>query len=320
MGYCARRHSRVQNRLKGHTNFRVYKFGGLNVRSEFELSLADPVAAKHGFAIDVEIHLCALDELSLGEPVDISKSNDFFFYVSDNLAFRIQNGQSISIGCTTQTSNSDINLYLIGSAWGVLCHQRCLLPLHCSAVTNGGLAIAFCGPSGMGKSTLAAGLTQRGFAHLCDDVAMLELVGDQVQFTPVEKGLKLWRDATDTLQIPRGPRVGTEPDLDKYYVDMPDSQAKATYGLGVIYILSQSTNSEITITPLSGIEKFRIFLENIYRYEWATQIRDSQELISQVFQLLDHIEIYQFSRPKNMMKFAEGLDMLAAHMKSRGKN
>ena len=297
--------------------FRDYLFAGLKVRSEVEIALAKLLPSGTSFVPDVEIRLCAPEKIPAENGLVDSKPQDFSFRASDNLAFRIRGGREIIIGCTPETPHSDINLYLIGSAWGVLCHQRNLLPLHCSAVMAGHGCVAFCGPSGIGKSTLAAGLAKYGYTHICDDVATLELVQHGIRFQPVEKGLKLWRDAADALNIVRGPRVGSHPDLDKYYVSLPTNAAAADFSVHTMYLLKCSKDGTMAINPVNGMARFEVFLHNIYRYEWAVLIRDPAELFLQVSALLEHIEIFEFTRPRDLAKFGDGLKMLSAHIKTR---
>jgi hypothetical protein len=52
--------------------------------------------------------------------------------------------------------------------------------LHASAVLYEGAAVAFCGTSGTGKSTLAHALAQRGHARAADDFLVLD-VGERVE-------------------------------------------------------------------------------------------------------------------------------------------
>lgn len=53
-------------------------------------------------------------------------------------------------------------------------HTRGLEALHASAVLSGGRVYAFCGPSGMGKSTLVDAFRQRGYALWADDALVLD--------------------------------------------------------------------------------------------------------------------------------------------------
>ena len=89
-------------------------------------------------------------------------------------------------------------LYLLGSARGALLHQRGLLPLHANAVVLAGRAIAFCGHSGAGKSTIAAWFHDRGDPILADDICAVDgaATGEIIAYPGVPR-LRLWRDALE---------------------------------------------------------------------------------------------------------------------------
>jgi hypothetical protein len=62
--------------------------------------------------------------------------------------------------------------------------ERGDLALHAAVLARDGRAVAFCGASMRGKSTIAAELAARGYALLGDDSAVLSLDGDD--------GLRVW--------------------------------------------------------------------------------------------------------------------------------
>lgn len=67
----------------------------------------------------------------------------------------------------------DAGSYLLGPILGLLLRLRGVTCLHGSAVDIGGRAIAFVGPPGVGKSTTAAALGERGCEVISDDVIAL---------------------------------------------------------------------------------------------------------------------------------------------------
>jgi hypothetical protein len=74
--------------------------------------------------------------------------------------------------------------------------RRGRLLLHASAVHVPGIgALAFAGPTGRGKSTLAAALASRGGRILSDDCLALEPCARGLQVLPAYPGLRLWPDA-----------------------------------------------------------------------------------------------------------------------------
>lgn len=80
--------------------------------------------------------------------------------------------------------------------------------LHASAVVLAGEALALAGPSGRGKSTLAAHLGARGAQVLTDDCLVLRESGDAWRAFPFDQGIRLSRDSVRAAL--RGPVEGTE--------------------------------------------------------------------------------------------------------------
>ena len=115
---------------------------------------------------------------------------------------------------------ADIPIFILGTVFGILLHQREQIVLHASAVRVNGKAVLFCGPSGAGKSTLAAALAQRGYPLVTDDFCTLTVDGAGAPLVhPDGRQLKLWAQAIDRLDLAqqRGERV--RDCLEKYYVE-----------------------------------------------------------------------------------------------------
>jgi len=76
--------------------------------------------------------------------------------VEDVARYLIKDGAQIVVEPRPGTPLANVRLFLLGSAMGMLIHQRGLLPLHGNSIEIDGCAFAFVGQSGAGKSTLAA--------------------------------------------------------------------------------------------------------------------------------------------------------------------
>ena len=294
-----------------------YLISGLHVQSEFRLSTAPPMELQIGGVPDVRIEFCD-DVGTPPEPHFASNSmeareRDFVFRPCSELAFRIRDGAHISIARGADVHDVDINLFLVGSAWGVLCHQRGLLPLHCSAVRMGGGAVAFTGKSGAGKSTLAAGLARRGYVHLCDDVGVIADARGQMCLHPMPKGLKLWRDAADALGLELGPRVSADPALAKFHVSLPRQASEPPAEIVALYELVE-TDGDCRITRRRGSAHFEGLYSSIYRLEWLNMLRDPGDVFRHVAKLPPRFPMFEFARPRDMARFDGGLDVLETHM------
>ena len=109
------------------------------------------------------------------------------------------------------------------------------LVLHASAVGTVSGAVVFSGPSGSGKSSLAAEFAQRGCCVMADDFVLLREHGDGFSVVPSYPGLRLWPDSAEVL---RG----------------PDSSLTSLYDGGEKQrVVSEALRTEPTDAPLAAI-------------------------------------------------------------------
>jgi hypothetical protein len=76
--------------------------------------------------------------------------------------------------------------------------------LHAASVLTPAGAVALLGPSGSGKSSLAAALARPGAQVLGDDCLPLRVDGEWVKVRPGYPGLRLWGDVRDRLGLREG--------------------------------------------------------------------------------------------------------------------
>ena len=297
-----------------------YVIAGLQVASELPIPAAD--RGQHEFGSDIDV------TIKLGEPprpLANAKYRDEWLEIGDReavlrpktgLAFAVRDGSEITVHRTPDIADSDVHLFLVGSVWGLLCHQRRILPLHCSAIELDGRAIAFTGVSGAGKSTLAAGLSKRGYLHLCDDVCVLEQAGKAVRLLPMPKGIKLWGDASEALDVARGAAISSDRALDKFYVSLPEYEGREELDISALYVLAYDDTKSPGICALTGSDKFQEVLASLYRYHWMTMMRDPAEVFEQVAAAVRTLRVFRFSRPREMSRFDEGAALLQGHMRT----
>jgi hypothetical protein len=103
--------------------------------------------------------------------------------------------REIAIIAELRTAKSTVDHLLVDQIWPRIIAHAGQLVVHASAVETDQGAILFAGPSGRGKSTLAASLHQRGYPLLGDDAIVIRSDGCMA----VYPSLRLFPDSIRTL-------------------------------------------------------------------------------------------------------------------------
>jgi hypothetical protein len=131
---------------------------------------------------------------------------------------------------------------LFGQALPLVATLQGLELFHASAAVINGHAVGFVGPSGAGKTSLAAHLTARGAALLTDDVLSLECREDRVLAYPGVRMANVAREQLDSLSPAARARLGRVIGLtEKVHMEvanMPGEPAR----LDALYFVERGTN------------------------------------------------------------------------------
>ena len=142
-----------------------YRVSGLSVASE--IALPGLIAGGPERTAQVTIRRGPVPEslraASASGPTWQIAGKQFLLRIPDIARFLLTDGSEIVVAPETEAGAADIPIFILGTAFGILLHQREHIVLHASAVRVGDKAVLFCGSSGAGKSTLAAALAQRGY-------------------------------------------------------------------------------------------------------------------------------------------------------------
>jgi hypothetical protein len=108
-------------------------------------------------------------------------------------------GRSIAWHAPPGTRAETVRHLLLDQVLPAVAFEHSLIGLHASAVIIGGAAIAFGGPAGRGKSTLAASFAVDGHAVVTDDCLMMEWRRPEPRAVPSYPSLRLWRRTAKRL-------------------------------------------------------------------------------------------------------------------------
>ena len=155
-----------------------YRVSGLSVSSD--IALPGLIAGAPERAPQVTIRRGPVPESlpgpSASGPTWQIAGRQFLFRIPDIARFLLTDGSEILFAPESDETSADIPIFILGSAFGILLHQRQQIVIHASAVRVGKKAVLFCGQSGAGKSTMAAALAQRGFPLVTEDVCAIAAI------------------------------------------------------------------------------------------------------------------------------------------------
>jgi hypothetical protein len=234
--------------------------------------------------------------------------------------YLISDGREIVIDPAAGASERHVRLFLLGSAFGALLHQRGVVPLHANAIEIDGHAVAFAGHSGAGKSTLAAWFHDQGYRVLADDVCVIRFdeAGRPLAFPGIPR-LRLWREALEAGGRTAEEYVRSFDDMDKY--DVPTrarTEAAAAIPLSRIYMLAKAEpgGEGPSVQRITGAESVNAIVSNTYRGAYVKTIGRTGDHLMQCLRIARAVKVYGARRAWGFDRFDEQARMLEHHARS----
>ena len=232
--------------------------------------------------------------------------------------FLICDGRRIIIERSAGAQDDDVRLFLQGSALGALLHQRHAIVLHGSAVIVDGMAVAFVGPSGIGKSTLAVAFSRRGAPVLTDDlcVAWPQRASGQILVEPGFQDSKLWLDSLQHLDIDATGLRKIRSSLEKRALPLGAAFAGCAAPLKRIYVLRASNDVQLSIVNLQGAQKFDALKNQTYRAQFLDGLGVKPAHFRNALLLAQQVPIAVIERPRGVFRLEELVARVTADLQA----
>ncbi len=188
-----------------------------------------------------------------------------------------------------------LNQFILSEALGMILYQRGFFLLHASAVDIGGSAIVLAGMPGVGKSTTAATLLQRGHTVLSDDMVALDLKREQVLVLPGFDNMKVSPATAKALGYE--PRLLPEvfPGSMKRLLKQTGAIAAAPLPLKSVYILR--AGGDLRFTRLTGAGAFIPLLQF---FPCPSALLQQLTYLRQCEELCKRVPIIEVQCPRNL--------------------
>lgn len=226
----------------------------------------------------------------------------------------VSEGSEILVEPRDGAGEADVRLLLLGWGFGALLHQRDILPLHASAVAVEDGCVAFCAPSGTGKSTTAAHLVQRGYRLMDDNIVALRMEADTPMAAPGYPELKLvghalreWERRALSSRY-ASERKGGKSAL--YIGDLFESKPRI---LRRLYVLFRGASRDFDISPLKGASLFHALAQNTFCARFARAMGKGADHFEALKRLARAVPVYSAAIPARDFPPREVARRLEAH-------
>lgn len=240
-----------------------YKAYGLLIQSELCLPELIPSSFE---TPDVCIHLAAHGETFAADFGTVQEdtvrgvriTQDFVSAFWPGVGeFTVRRGEEIVVTPAEGVDHAILRLPLLSAVLAILLHQRGFMVLHASAVEVGNKAVAFLGPKGQGKSSIAATLYARGHRIITDDVLAVRIQDGKATALPAFPHVKLWRGVAAAV-LDEAQHRDISPlyeGIDKGFCLVGDRFVEEPIELHQIYVLADGvtplTDTPVTDTPVT---------------------------------------------------------------------
>jgi hypothetical protein len=223
---------------------------------------------------------------------------DFRLTIENIATYRVQNGSVVTVYPFSDVDQASIQLFLNGSVFGALLHQRGIIPFHGCSFEQNHKGIILCGYSGAGKSSVTAAFCQQGARFINDDITPVTIDESGFWIMPIRTKIKLWNDALTALSIETENLEKIRPSMQKFYVPV-ENNSQDKQELNTLIVLGIHDNDRYEVMRPAGMEKFNLLRSHIYRKIYLKGMpKAERNLFSQLLKLSQSVDVLHVLRPQ----------------------
>lgn len=305
-----------------------YLICGLSVVSDAPLPGASATQTAAAESPDVVIRLADLPA-TLTDPDVIGSTwqagaGRFLLNAPGLLRLQVNDGREILVAPAAGQTLDDVSPFIFSTGFAALLHQRRRLALHAATVAWRGRAIALCGPTGAGKSTLAAALCRAGGAFIGDDIAAIDFAADGRPMVVADgRRHRLWADAIKQMGLAdrQGPAVRR--DVQKFHVSSPEGDCLAQAPLAAVVVLRERLPRKTLRDPvmhrLDMVDAAPTLRAEVYRKTLARKLGLDAPLFLQIARLLPQVPVWRLERNFGFDAMDDVVQLILANLDGTGE-
>lgn len=291
----------------------LYRIYGLNIKSYREIK--ELVAIKKTSDIDIEL---VSEEIPIEKKKLLDEERWLYysetismFRIRDNAIYLIENGNRIVVEEFKNCNAETLKTFLLGTALGLCLKQRNIVAMHGSSILIGNNVVICTGKSGAGKSTITNSFREKGFKFLADDVSALDILNENtIIVNPAYPQQKICKDIMEKMGYEKELFKLIDECRGKYVIPARESFVYDAKKLTAICEISISDDPDVNIQEITGVEKLKVIIKNIYRQEIFLREGMKSCYFKNILNIAKNILVYKIFRPKDKLTVDEQIDII----------
>ena len=290
-----------------------YKVYGLIVESDIEIPELLSIDNNEN-KIDIKITKDTIPK----EVIEKIPSYSWFKYDVNSMVFTVKNigsfyiydGKNIVVQPSENADNQGIKTFILGTSFGMILLQRNKVAIHGGAILIGENAIILTGQSGAGKSTLTNAFRQYKYPFMADDVCSTIKFQDEIFIEPAYPQQKICRDAMEKMGYRIDDFKLIDEDREKYVIPTHESFVKEKRKLQAVFEIQPYDGEEVKIEEVSGGEKMKTILRNIYRIEIISPHGIPPAYFKKVINIAKNTLVFRIKRPRGQFSVDRQIELI----------
>jgi len=247
------------------------------------------------------------EEVTASKPYFAAEGSRFWMNIPDVARVLVRDGTEIVYEPEPGVDQDTLLLFLLGSGLGALMIQRQALVMHANGINVDGRVVLCMGPSGIGKSTLAAAFAQRRYQLFADDVCPIDPDG---LLHPGAATIKLWDQSARHFEIDTGPLRRVRPELEKFDFPVSDVLSAEPLPVGLFVELAEHDEDRFDVTPVTGADTYAVLRRNSYRLEFVYAMNLLKPHFQACARIASNVPVIRVTRPKAGMDVNGLMDVI----------
>jgi len=287
----------------------MFRYAAFGLIIDSPIEIPELVPCEDSPDVQISLGLVPYDDHQTSITYVISQ-NKFAFKINDLAKFLVRNGNEIIIEPLPSADFQTLRVYLLGTAFGVLLIQRCLVPIHGSAIEINSKAVILTGNCGAGKSTLASWFLKSGFNYLSDDISVISMENNIPFVSSSFEQRRVNLDSALMLGFDVESLTPACSHDEKFIIKTPHQFISNPIHLSSIIQIEEASISEVTIEKIKGIKKIHTIVENVYCSILFDELGFSDEFFNHCVEIAKSVSIYKIRRPKGLFTVEEQMRLI----------